>query len=264
MHQQKKLIDMEMNHNQLNNKEMDESIVCVVPIEDDEFFLDNIEIYLDNATEMCYPSASAAYSSPYDADESVSLIDKDFLDMIESLAEDDNFLFNGPSPVAYALPSEFQTTAVSYAVPKQCVSISEEDVRVMPVSEEGSKSSFVAKAHSEYSSICHAEALAIELSSDMLGKCSETAKEDDEVVLAVPENLTDILDKKAYHRKAISRWKRKQETKKDKTRKCATSAKVRCESYSARREASAKRERVNGKFKQIQTKWMPVTAFYDT
>lgn len=116
-----------MNYNHRN-----EPITYGVPLQEVES-----EAYIDGIDNFIYPSADASY--PIGPDDAVSLIDQDFCDVIDALAEfDDNALTWGHSPVAMPIvstsnddyPPFCPNIPVQYAVPKICVNPS--NVKVVP------------------------------------------------------------------------------------------------------------------------------------
>lgn len=97
------------------------------------------ESYFDGINDFLYPSASASY--PIAPEDSVSLIDQDFCDIIDALSEfDGTTLAWGHSPVAMPVVATSADDSnisqlcthipVQYAVPEICVESSE--VKVVP------------------------------------------------------------------------------------------------------------------------------------
>mmetsp|Transcript_34554 Transcript_34554/g.95176 ORF Transcript_34554/g.95176 Transcript_34554/m.95176 type:complete len:286 (-) Transcript_34554:6-863(-) len=184
----------------MNFKLRNEPITYGVPLHEVES-----EDYIDGVDNFIYPSADASY--PVGLDDAVSLIDQDFCDVIDALAEfDDNALAWGHSPVAMPIlsasneenPPFCPNIPVQYAVPKNCVNPS--NVKVVP-----------AKA-----------VRAIDIDDNHVLATAEYCNLDD--FTAAKSNINGDLyfpslsaeEKKIRRIEALERWKRKRNARKQK------------------------------------------------
>lgn len=233
-----------------------DTLAYCVPVE-----AEHAEYHADfYSPNYAYPSASASYSYPYPVAE-----DDDFCDIIADLAQYGDVFMNGPSAVA--LPVEESpgigqdaVPAVSIPVSKVCLTTYAKGFEILP-----------AKAID-----------AAELSEEECLKLTTDFEKCEDIVIKNPAQEETTHDREVHEKKmrrfsAVLRLKEKRRLKKQKV--VQKSAEIVHSSHpikrpppakvpekvknssSARQLAAAGRERVKGKFKNNNTRWVAVTEF---
>ena len=192
-------------------------------------FIDDF-LYDSENDQHKYPSASASYSENDSEQNFVNLLDTDFLDIYDKLAEQDDRFEFGPSPVAMPV----------YAVPEV---------------------EFISS--DEINSIQHATLIESPIGKELpntketkddLSLRTDNSVYDESLVPGVRSKPVPFDKQKEIRNVAIARWKRKR------TGNVCKAVSI-C-AKSARQEATARRPRSHGKFNKIKAKWVVATEYF--